>query len=208
VTQGLLTKEKKMGEYAKYNGKEIKIGTCENMYYLRADQRVKIQPLPGNVNPARDKEARQLRFRFPWPDEDQIEPGDFEDYERYIVIPKADIPDEVDHGSLQFTNPAGYLVSLPCPESKDATRIRILLDDNIRKPITIGRNAYPGKVKLVQQRLLEDGRLVPVFQCNGCGHKWRLEDPEEIETIAKLLENFRTPFSEEVASRIRKGANL
>lgn len=27
-----------MGEFAKYNGNEIKIGICENMYYLRADQ--------------------------------------------------------------------------------------------------------------------------------------------------------------------------
>ena len=28
-----------MGEYASYLGERIKIGTCENMYYLRADQR-------------------------------------------------------------------------------------------------------------------------------------------------------------------------
>lgn len=28
-----------MGEYATYKGQEIKIGTCEDCYYLRADQR-------------------------------------------------------------------------------------------------------------------------------------------------------------------------
>ncbi|MBA3354975.1 MAG: hypothetical protein H0U18_03355 [Pyrinomonadaceae bacterium] len=27
-----------MGEYATFKGLSVKIGTCENMYYLRADQ--------------------------------------------------------------------------------------------------------------------------------------------------------------------------
>ena len=43
-----------MGEYAKRNGKEIKIGTCESMYYLRYEHRKQVQPMPGNVNPAPD----------------------------------------------------------------------------------------------------------------------------------------------------------
>jgi hypothetical protein len=55
-----------MGEYATYNGENIKLGTCESMYYLRADQRHLIS---GYRFDGGD------RFRFPFPDEDDIEPG-------------------------------------------------------------------------------------------------------------------------------------
>jgi hypothetical protein len=42
-----------MGEYIKYNGKEIKIGTCENLYYssykmfVEALKTGKVQPMFG-----------------------------------------------------------------------------------------------------------------------------------------------------------------
>src|SRR5437016_4579142 len=62
-----------MGEYAQYGGQDVKIGTCEDMYYLRYDQRWQVQALDGNVNPVLD--VAHLRFRFPWPDEDTIPPG-------------------------------------------------------------------------------------------------------------------------------------
>ena len=59
-----------MGEFAIYRGDRIKVGTCEEMYYLRADQRSLIS---GYSFDAGD------RFRFPFPDEDTIEPGQFSD---------------------------------------------------------------------------------------------------------------------------------
>ena len=37
---------------------------------------------------------------------------------------------------------------------------------------------------MTQQKLLADGRLVPVCRCGGCGAAWRLEDPHEIEALA------------------------
>lgn len=72
-----------MGEYARYHGEEIKIGTCEDMYYLRFDQRLQVQPLRGNVDPFADGDA--LRWRFPWPNEDHVKPGAFEDYHKGVV---------------------------------------------------------------------------------------------------------------------------
>ncbi len=73
-----------MGEYAKYNGREVKIGTCENQYYLRADQARSVQPLRGNVDPVKD--AAAIRFRFPFPDEDQVGPGAFKDPFRVVEV--------------------------------------------------------------------------------------------------------------------------
>jgi hypothetical protein len=53
-----------VGEYATFRGSSIKIGTCESMYYLRADQRHEVDgytatagynlcvPCPDELHPA------------------------------------------------------------------------------------------------------------------------------------------------------------
>lgn len=164
-----------MGEYAKRasDGVEVKIGTCENMYYLRAEQRKQVRALHGNVNPA-SADALALRFRFPWPDEDGVQIGEFDPYERAITVPGMAASVEVEHYSVQFVAQAGYVVSLPCPEGHPQQA----------EFLTIHRNGFAGAVQLVQQKLLADGRLVPVLRCGGCGAKWRVEEQTEIEAVA------------------------
>jgi hypothetical protein len=162
-----------MGEYAirATDGEEIKIGTCEDMYYLRAEQRHQVRPLSGNVNPG-STDALALRFRFPWPDEDGTQPGEFHDkgYERGVFVPGAVVPANTEHYPVQFSAQAGYLISLPCPEGTPDARVH--------------RNGFAGAVQLEQQKLLTDGRLVPVCRCGGCGAKWRMEDQADIEALA------------------------
>jgi hypothetical protein len=163
-----------MGEYArrKSDGQEIKIGTCEDMYYLRADQRFQVSPLPGNLDPASKSVVHVLRFRFPWPHEDGTQPGEFEEYEKAVAVHGVSAPAGVEHHSVQFAAHAGYLVSLPCPEGPSS------------HGLTIHRNGFKGAVLLTQQKLLADGRLVPICRCGGCGSAWRVEDPADIEAIA------------------------
>jgi len=62
-----------MSEFAMYKGKEIKIGTCECMYYLRWEQRHMVRPIRGNVNPV--TEVEELWFRAPRYSENDIAPG-------------------------------------------------------------------------------------------------------------------------------------
>lgn len=40
---------------------------------------------------------------------------------------------------------------------------------------------------LCQQKELADGRLVPVMKCVGCGARWRVENPAEIEALAAAI---------------------
>lgn len=84
-----------MGENAIYRGRQVKIGTCENMYYLRADQVHMVTPAQYSVDPVRHRDS--LRFRFPFPDEDRIEPGHFADFDRGLTVAGASVPDGVDH---------------------------------------------------------------------------------------------------------------
>ncbi len=165
-----------MGEYATHNGQNIKIGTCEDMYYLRYDQRQLVTPERGNVDPVKDAEA--LRFRFPWPDEDANEPGQFENYHRSLTIHGASPSASVEHYSIQFSAQAGYLVSLPCPEAGAVTINGATL--------TVHRNGFQGAVQLVAQKFRPGIGLVPILRC-ACGAMWREEDRSQIEELAVLI---------------------
>lgn len=157
-----------MGEYAtrKIDGERVKIGTCEDMYYLRADQAGQVYASDEGETDPREF-ARELRFRFPFPDEDQVRPGEFSDPFRYLSIDvdPADVP-AFEHGTVQFTAnypKAGYVMSIPCPEGADAL-----------PGVTIHKNGWRGSTLIVQQRVW-GGALVLVAACGGCDAKYRLE---------------------------------
>lgn len=161
-----------MGEFATYRGASIKIGTCEDMLYLRADQIHLVTPERNSIDPARERES--VRFRFPFPDEDGVEPGQFDPPDRGVTVWGLTAPGGVDHGMVQFSHRNGYLVSLPCPEGTGAN------------PFRVHRNGFGGATELVQQRFVGDA-LVPVLGCKGCGVRWRLETPEDAEPLVRLL---------------------
>lgn len=165
-----------MGENALYNGKEIKIGTCENMYYLRWDQAHLVRRLSGNVDPIRDRE--HLRFRFPFPDEDTAPPGSFESYDRGpgLWVP---VPEGVEHERVQFTAP-GYNVVLPCPESPEG-RAKLWREHEIGE-LRFHRNGHPGLLRIVQQAW-RGGLLVLIASCGGCGSRFRLPTLEDAMPI-------------------------
>ena len=169
-----------MGEYARQG----KMGTCEDMYYLRASQRFSVIPDPGSLDPSDRDTVLHLRFRFPWPDEDHIGPCSDEfhanGYKRAVTVEGYQPPAGVKHYTVQFSAPAGYLVSLPCPEAHSTTPGLQTTVNGLQ----VHRNGFAGAVRLVQQKLLADGRLVPVLECGGCGTAWRVEDAAEIEALA------------------------
>lgn len=175
-----------MGEYAvrKSDGERVKIGTCEDMYYLRADQLHDVRAEENSVDPVQYRD--ELRFRFPWPEEDDVAPGDFDDCDRSLRLYAVRAPESVDHGNVQFRADNGYLLSLPCPEDAseyDPEGRTLPSADNV---LRIGKNGYGGASKLVQQRWWE-GRLVPVLACKGCGHAWRLPEIGDASDLLREL---------------------
>ena len=170
-----------MGEYAMYAGEEIKIGTCESMYYLRADQAHRVTPLEGNVHPIGGRDG--IRFRFPWPDEDGTAPGAFEDPFRGHRLHAVRSPESVPHYTVQFKAANGYLVSLPCPEQSDSGTLTTAAGESAYR---VGRNGYGGATELVQQRWYS-GRLVAVLKCKGCGAMWRLPELSDAQPVIDAL---------------------
>lgn len=117
-----------MGEYAirKSDRTEIKIGTCEDMYYLRYEDREKVSPREGSLDPAI---IDGLRFRVPFPDEDEVLPGEYDIYNRGLRLyqtvnpgtPSAWHQDFADEstlkspGTIQLRHEAsGLLLNVPC----------------------------------------------------------------------------------------------
>jgi hypothetical protein len=201
-----------MGEYAQRNsdGDSIKIGTCEDMYYLRADQADQITSTRGSLDPQNEQTAQRIRFRFPFPEEDNILPGDFTDHDKGLTAYGIEVPEEVEHRKIQFTAP-GILVSLPCPESKEAKE----------SGLPFHYNGHKGKVQIIQQRLV-DGALVTICKCGSCGAAYRLPTLEDAQPIAdafakqaaierrdyesgRSLDKTRGDYFDQVASRILAG---
>jgi hypothetical protein len=185
-----------MGEYANYLGQRIKIGTCEDMLYLRWDQRGKVTE---SETPLFDQRVLGIiRFRFPWPDEDNVEPGGFEDPFRGFALWGFEQPTGpgIDHGMVQFRADNGYLVSLSCPEEVDEDVKRGLKDP----PYVIHRNGYGGPASLVGQAW-RGGRLVGIARCNGCRHQYRLEEGYEESAAVSI----RSQADREIATADRHG---
>lgn len=181
-----------MGEYATYKGSSIKIGTCESMYYLRDDQRSAVSGYSFDA-----ETLGVIRFRFPFPDEDQIEPGAFEDYDRGVRIPGWQLPaDFAGHYSVQFKAEPGYLLSLPCPEqfgrmdAGGATMVELAGGGSVR----VGRNGWSGGPKLMYQGH-RDGCLASIVGCGSCGALWRLDHGRALEVAdAFMAEAERTEW--------------
>ena len=82
-----------MGEYVRYGRTEIKIGTCEDLYYatyqayVQAYKDGKLSWVDHNLPPAAYMKADSgFRFRFPFPDEDHIRMGMHDDYDRGLPV--------------------------------------------------------------------------------------------------------------------------
>lgn len=167
-----------MGEYAKYRGQSVKIGTCEDMLYLRANQAHLVTPIPGNTDPV--KEAGSIRFRFPFPQEDGLKPGEFDDPFFTLGVSGVEVPDDIDHDRLQFTRNypkgGGLTLSTPCPNSKEGKA----------SGLQFTHNGYSGDVQIAQHRLI-DGKLVLVCACGGCGAKYRLPTLDDAQPVVDAL---------------------
>ena len=157
-----------MGEYALYKNNEIKIGTCETMYYLRYEDRHKVKAISGSVDPSRQPEG--LRFRCPIYSEDGIEPGHYQSHinEGIWLYDKEKNFDlsECDAGRIAFRDEAsGLQVTVPCYHGFKTA-------DQDYGEIKLGFNGFsrPAYIKYLK---VHNGLVVPVIACKHCDSEWR-----------------------------------
>ena len=180
-----------MGEYGLRNdGCEVKIGTCENMYYLRYSDRHMIRPLEGNLDPNDDSILKELRWRLPFPDEDHIKPGEYPDYNRDAALcGEFTSPDNAnDPGILQLHSKTGLLVNITCYHGEK-------LPENTKDVKFFWNGKKPAYV--LKHLKFIDGETFGVYSCTECRREWRrpLKDLipfmiryEDQELVKRLIE--------------------
>lgn len=176
-----------MGEYIKYKGKSIKIGTCEDLYYTDygryTDAVAKGLVTQDEYNARPDiygLPETGCRFRFPFPDEDSQPLGEVghDNFDRGLLI-------SIDRGE-SFANE-----EFPLLNQKYDVRSRTQ-PELIRKMVQVNPNNVMKSVdiELVQQRPMRiDGEiyLLLVYRCPYSGERWRIEDKADVLHIAAQI---------------------
>ena len=195
-----------MGEYALYQGETVKIGTCEEMFGLRAEDVFKITPLEGSVDP---RNQTGLFFRLPFPDEDDVAPGKYEKMKRGFRLGKQTPqgfwgynPPELrtlKPGRISMGHESGLRVSVPCRHGYDLPAST----DEVR----FFWNGKATWLELASVKRRKDGIVVPVIRCTGCGDMWSFGPdnwPEILaqvwdETLRERLSQWSNPALEALA---------
>jgi len=168
-----------MGEYATRisDGEHIKIGTCEEMFYLRYEDRYKVRKMAGSLDAGR---TLGLYWRLPYPDEDGILPGDYRDHargERLVKMLPKDAqgwqghedfaPADMDPGIMQMHNESGLLLNVKCYHG---ARLPDCSPD-----VQAHWNGKSWFLELSSLKNRADGRVVPVVHCRFCREAWSFE---------------------------------
>lgn len=188
-----------MGEYAerKNDGQRIKIGTCESMYYLRFEDQDKVRP--------DDSSGFGYFWRLPFPDEDDILPGNYQGHLKGYRLFKqdgfyplaSDYPSYVDFSDPETITDPGNM-QLIHKESGLLVNIKCYHGEQLPKGSEDFKPSWNGKshaLELSSIRSTSEG-LFPVVSCRFCGKMWRYDWAEILPYVQdKELKSRLTAYS-------------
>ena len=179
-----------MGEYILVNGRHLKLGTCQDLFYVSFDGLRRMvaagaQPAFAN-NPPEDylAESGRWRYRFPWPDEPD---GIGDDYERALALPvPAGLAEALttgwEHWKARYTPPAGVEFGDDCPQASAPQVVEVYLQKQVA------------------------GRLWLIIRCPYCHALARLPEDEALQLTAHARRELANDaFVMAVCDRIEAG---
>ena len=193
-----------MGECVKYKGDYVKIGTCESLYYTTYKQMDELnkkgllKEADGNLRPDSYLKVNSgFRFRFPFPDEKDIQFGMYDDYDRGVIIK---VPKHLGVGmfhdrlfirtdeiSRVKKGAPAIGIEIPC----------VLSDDNKTKLFDWDRTTELTVFEVIQQKYVtsedENNEFQIVIRCPYCGAMSRISY-EEMVSIAKWVFTHRLHY--------------
>ncbi len=172
-----------MGEYAtrKADKHDIKIGTCEQMYYIRYEDRNQVAPLEGSLDCAKED---GLYWRLPVKEEDGILPGNYEsmyaeqrlckyDAKRETIIDFKFPESAKNPGSIPLAHENGLRISVPCLHGESLPEI---------EGARVGWNGKTHSYVLQSIKNTTDG-IKAVVACRHCGNAWRFDIADIIDYV-------------------------
>ena len=202
-----------MGEYL--NG--IKLGTCEDLYYVRLTDLQRMKGAGDYLTP-----ANGYRYRFPFPEEDTMQAGNYDPYNKgypvslsqtaspklYALMTSADYKHMTVCHSASYHGTHNVNMIMPCPLSKEFSNT---------KEIRLSAGGASIAV-VIEQLKWVDGEIWTVISCPYCEAKIRL-DKEHAEDLCNTLTlvttrfdhdqqkviDYQDPYKLEIAKRIMAG---
>lgn len=177
-----------MGEYATHKGKEIKIGTCEQMYYIRFEDRFAVEKLENSLDCSN---TLNLNWRIPVPKEDGIAPGHYDSYICDVRIDNNGLELCENKGTVQLHNDFGLLINVDCGHG-----ISLPKETDQIKAFWNGKREHI--VLSAMKNTLNDIRMV--ITCRACGSAWncdfediesRIYDTEIRDRLKKIVMDYR-----------------
>lgn len=176
-----------MGEYIKHNGQEIKLGTCEDLYYARLDQLEQavavgiLEKIGGNLEPSEYLDPKNgWRYRFPFPEEDRIQIGDFEEYDKGLVIQLQPedygIIEGMEHSeiwhSCNVKHAYNVNIAHPCSQSPE-------FETTKHSPMT-------WRIVAITQQKQVDGEVWTIIDCPYCIGKARIDREDALKLVHSI----------------------
>jgi hypothetical protein len=190
-----------MGQYIKFRKEDVKIGTCENCYYITFQQMAKHAHEMSNTGDGSPDSYLKVdsgyRFRFPFQDEINSEPFAYDDFDKgFLFKIPAGLGVTIHHEDI-FTR-VGFQnhnthnkeagISIPCPQSEGFSGRRWHNDGILYLEFT------------QQKYVTQDGKkeLQTVARCPYCGASSRLTREE----VDLMLTHYRELHSIEVQRNV------
>jgi hypothetical protein len=187
-----------MGEYATRfsDNQEVKIGTRENMYYLRFEDKHKV---------SYDCFSPGLRYRIPLPAEDGELPGGYFDfsYEPSCPLLGMTAPEDAEAGTVQLRHDCGLLANVKCHHgAKLPTNNK---DEDIQFFWNGKTTAFCHLAFIKHQ---DDGLLWPVIRCSACRNMWRAEWNDVLPHVHDRILRGRLEFYSKLTPKKVSAAKL
>ena len=179
-----------MGDYARINGVQYKIGTAGDNRYMRRDEALALLPLDEGDEIRGNLEYEAALWRFPFPQEDgtsldAIGNRSMFDTQTFLVPPEL-LPSEHEpicvHVKAQDTLAYGVNRLLPCPLSKEDS----VYEQNVPSPI----------VQIYGERYTGKGQGRTIFRCSYCGKPFSISAEELPKYQEAFINNWNHPSTD------------
>lgn len=153
-----------MSEYAIHDDRLVKLGIGSNFYYVRYEDRLKVKPLFDNIDCSKEL---NLYWRLPYPDEDNIKIGEYQDPNRvYILHGFAVEGAEGFAGMIQLHHESGLIINVVCYHG-----IKLPAGSKEVVPFWNRKVSY---FVLCAVKNTKEG-IKAVVRCKFCGKSWATE---------------------------------
>jgi hypothetical protein len=153
-----------VSEYAIFKDRLVKLGTSSHCYYIRYEDRQKVHPLPNNIDYSNDFD---LYFRLPYPSEDSLKIGEYQDPDRVYMLHGFAVERADRHaGMIQLNHESGLHINIVCYHG--------LKLPNGSKEMVSFWNHKESFFALCAIKNTQAG-LKAVVRCKFCGKSWATE---------------------------------